>query len=212
MASATHELELFAKEALSRGLEREAITQAMIEAGWTKDQARTALGAYAHVSFPIPVPKPRPQLSAREAFLYLLLFTTLYLTCYHLGSLLFDLINRAVPDPTARVQGQWLENSMRWSVSYLVISFPVFGFLAYYIGKDVVRNPVKRLSPIRRWLTYLTLFIAATSLIGDLTTLVYNVLAGELTTRISLKVVVVILIAGTVFVYYLADLRKEERE
>lgn len=212
MRSATEELDLFAKEALSRGIEKSAITKAMIEAGWTPDQARAALNAYADLSFPIPVPKPRPQLSAREAFLYLLLFTTLYLSCYHLGSLLFDLINRAYPDAAVTTQQQWVEQSMRWSVSYLVITFPAFGFLARYIAKDVARHPVKRLSPIRRWLTYLTLFIAAGALIGDLATLVYNVLAGELTVRISLKVLVVILIAGTVFGFYLNDLRKEERE
>ncbi len=65
---------------------------------------------------------------------------------------------------------------------------------------------------MRRWLTCLTLFIAVGALIGDLTTLVHNVLAGELTTRILLKILVVILIAGSVFGYYLTDLRKEERE
>ena len=212
MRSATEELGLFAKEALSCGIEKTAITQAMIEAGWTPEQARAALSAYSDVTFPIPVPRPRPQLSAREAFLYLVLFTTLYMSAYHLGSLLFDLINRAFPDPAVTRDSRWVEESMRWSVAYLVITFPAFGFVAHYIGKDVARHPIKRLSPVRRWLTYLTLFIASGALIGDLATLVYSVLAGELTTRIILKVLVVIVIAGTAFGYYLTDLRKEERE
>ena len=212
MASSTQELEAFAREALLRGLEKEAIRKAMLEAGWTGDQARTALEAYADVPFPIPVPRPRPQLSAREAFLYLLLFTTLYLSSYYLGSLLFDLINRAYPDVVVANFKQYADDSIRWSVSWLIIAFPVFAFVAYYIAKEVAKRPTKRLSPIRRWLTYLTLFIAASTLIGDLTTLVYNVLAGELTTRFVLKVLVVILIAGSVFGYYLSDLRKEERE
>jgi hypothetical protein len=73
-------------------------------------------------------------------------------------------------------------------------------------------NPVKRLSTIRRWLTYLTLFIAAGVLIGDLITLVYNLLGGELTVRFVLKVITVAAIAGTAFGYYLWDLRREERE
>lgn len=212
MRSATEELGLFAKEALSRGIEKTAITQAMIEAGWTPEQARVALSAYSDVTFPIPVPRPRPQLSAREAFLYLVLFTTLYMSAYHLGSLLFDLVNRSFPDPAVTRDSRWVEESMRWSVAYLVITFPAFGFVAHYIGKDVARHPIKRLSPIRRWLTYLTLFIASGALIGDLATLVYSILAGELTTRIVLKVLVVIVIAGTAFGYYLMDLRKEERE
>jgi len=212
MTSVTQDLELFARQALARGLERKDIEQVMIQAGWTHEQARSAIGAFAPVPFPIPVPRPRPQLSAREAFLYLLLFTTLYLTCYHLGSVLFDLINRALPDPIEHARAPWIEQSMRWSLSYLIVSFPAFAFLARYIGREVSRQPVKRLSSVRRWLTYLTLFIAAAALIGDLTTLVYNVLAGELTIRIALKVLVVIAIAGTVFAHYLTDLSKEERE
>ena len=59
MASSTQELEAFAREALLRGLEKEAIRKAMLEAGWTGDQARTALEAYADVPFPIPVPRPQ---------------------------------------------------------------------------------------------------------------------------------------------------------
>lgn len=212
MTSGPQELELFAREALLRGLERESIRKAMTDAGWTTDQARAAIDAYSDLPFPVPVPRPRPQLSAREAFLYLLLFTTLYLSSYHFGSLLFDLINRAYPDAADQRYGRSLGDSMRWSVSYLIIAFPAFVFVARYVAKDVARRPVKRLSPIRRWLTYLTLFIAASVLIGDLTTLVYNVLAGELTIRITLKVTVVVLIAGTVFGYYLSDLRKEEHE
>ena len=39
---------------------------------------------------PVPVPRPRPYLSPREAFLYLLMFATLYLSAWHLGSLVFD--------------------------------------------------------------------------------------------------------------------------
>jgi hypothetical protein len=214
MTSGPRDLELFVRESLLRGLERESISKAMTDAGWTTDQARAALDAYGDHPFPVPVPRPRPQLSAREAFLYLLLFTTLYLSSYHLGSLLFDLINRAYPDAAAEqiYAARYRADSLRWSVSYLIIAFPVFAFLARYVAKDVARRPVKRLSPIRRWLTYLTLFIAAGVLIGDLTTLVYNVLSGELTIRITLKVAVVILIAGAVLGYYLSDLRKEEHE
>ena len=49
-------------------------------------------------------------------------------------------------------------------------------------------------------------------LIGDVTTLVYNALGGELTIRFLLKIVTVALIAGTAFVYYLRDLRRDEVE
>jgi hypothetical protein len=212
MNASPKELEVFVHDALIRGLERPVIRQVMLEAGWTAEQAGTAINAYADMAFPVPVPRPRVQLSAREAFLYLVLFTTLFLSCYHVGSLAFDLINRAFPDVANRAFEAGSMQSMRWSLSSLIIAFPTFVFLARYIGRAAERNPMMRLSPIRRWLTYLTLFGSASTLIGDLTVLVYHVLAGELTTRIALKVLVVLAIAGAVFGYYLSDLRREERE
>ena len=212
MASGTQDLDVFVREALAKGAGREAIENALAAAGWPAAQARSALNGYADVEFPVPVPKPRPYLSAREAFLYLVLFATLYLTAYHLGSLLFDLINRAFPDPAMTDFGRPVGRSMRWSIASVIIAFPVFVYVARYLGRELARNPVKRLSAVRRWLTYLTLFLAATVLIGDMITLVYNVLGGELGIRFVLKVLVVAVIAGTIFGYYLWDMRREERE
>ena len=109
-----------------------------------------------------------------------------------------------------RVQG--LARSMRWSVATLLVAFPVFAFTAHRVGREVARDASRRLSAVRRWLTYLTLFVAAAVLVGDLVTLVYCALGGELSLRFVLKVLVAGAIAGTVFAWYLADLRGEERE
>lgn len=213
MAAATQDLEQFVREALGRGSSRPAIEAALTQAGWPPEQIRAALGAYADVDFPVPVPKPRPYLSAREAFLYLVLFASLYWAAWHLGSLVFDLINRAFPDPAdAPYRVSRLGESIRWSTASVIIAFPVFLFVARYLGKELARNPVKRLSAVRRWLTYLTLFVAASVLIGDMITLVYNLLGGELTVRFVLKVIVAAVIAGAIFGYYLTDLRREEKE
>ena len=213
MAAGTQDLDGFVREALAAGASKDAIGTALAAAGWPAEQARAALDSYADVDFPLPVPRPRPYLSPREAFLYLVLFATLYLSAYQLGSLLFDLINHFMPDaadPAYAVRS--VAHSMRWSVASLVIAFPVFLFVASHLGQDMARSPAKRLSAVRRWLTYVTLFLAATVLIGDLITLVYNLLGGELSLRFVLKVLVVGTIAGAIFGYYLRDLRREEKE
>lgn len=85
-------------------------------------------------------------------------------------------------------------------------------WVSWLLNKAIDKDPDKRSSKIRKWLTYITLFIAAGVIIGDLITLVYNVLNGELTTRFILKVLTVGGIAGSIFGYYLWDLRKEEKE
>jgi hypothetical protein len=210
MASGPSELDVFVRDALLRGQSRASILQALRAAGWSEEQVGGVLDAWSEVDFPVPVPRPRASLSARDAFLYLVMFATLYYTVWHLGSLLFDLINHALPDPAAVRGYDYFSSSMRWSVASLLIAFPVFAFVANRLAKELRAHPIKRLSPVRRWLTYLTLYLAAIALICDVTTLVYNLLGGELSLRFVLKVLVVAAIAGCVFGYYLHDLRREE--
>jgi hypothetical protein len=205
----------FVREALSRKIPREQITDALRAGGWSGDQIQTALGAYADAEFPIPVPRARPYLSARDAFVYLVLFGTLYTSAYNLGSLIFGFIDIAFPDAAARTfenYDQVVRGRIRWSVASLIVAVPVFLYLSWLTGREISRDPGKRASKVRRWLTYLTLFVAACVLIGDVTTLVYNLLGGELTVRFLLKVATVAAIAGTAFTYYLRDLRQDEVE
>lgn len=209
------ELLAFVKEALARGLPRSQIEQALLTAGWEREQIVAGLAGFADGDFPIPVPRPRPYLSAREAFLYLLLFTTLYVSAYNLGQTFFQLINLAIPDaaaPTYAPGPARIRESIRWAVSSLVVAFPVFLYLSALTGKEVRRDPARRTSKVRRWLTYLTLFIAAAVIIGDLIALLSDLLGGELTLRFALKVVTVGGIATGIFAYYLHDLRSEDRD
>ena len=212
--AAGDELVDFVRDALGRGVSRPLIEEALRKGGWTADQIRGALAAFVDVDFPVPVPRARPYLSAREAFIYLVLFGTLYASAFHLGGLIFDIINLRFPDPAQESENYstYIRESMRWSISSLIVAFPVFLYLSWTSEREVMRDPVKRASKVRRWLTYLTLFASACALIGDVTTLVYNALGGELTIRFVLKVVTVGLIAGTAFVYYLRDLRQDEVE
>lgn len=206
------ELTSFVKEALVRGSSRKEIEKALKNAGWQADEIHTALDQYADTSFPIPVPRRRPYLNAREAFLYLVLFMTLYISSFSFGTLIFQFINRWLPDV---LQGGYMDSSIsdaiRMSTSSLVIAFPVFYYVSWILHKASQRDPDKRSSKIRKWLTYITLFIAAGVIIGDSITLVYNLLGGELTLRFTLKVLTIGAIAGTIFGYYLWDLRKEEK-
>ena len=207
------ELLNFVRDALAKGQARQRIEEALLQAGWGREQVRGALAAFAEVDFPVPVPRPKPYVSAKEAFLYLMLFSTLYVSAYNLGRLLFSFIDRALPDP-ARA-GPYLEyasHAMRWSIASLVIAFPVFLYLSWLLGRAIRREPTKRASRVRKWLTYLTLFIAASILVGDLITLLYNFLGGELGLRFLLKVLTVGAIAGTVFAYYLLDIRSDDAE
>lgn len=207
------EIQIFTRESLSKGFSKSEINKQLKAAGWPSDEIQAVLELYVDADFPIPVPRRKPYLSAREAFLYLVMFFTLYLSSISFGTLLFQFINRALPDPLEFPY--YLENirhAIRWSTSSLVIAFPVFIYASWLLNKAMRKDPEKRGSKIRKWLTYVTLFIAAGVIIGDLISLVFNLLGGEFTLRFVLKVTVVGAIAGTIFGYYLWDLRLEEKD
>lgn len=208
------ELSVFVKEALTRGLPRAEIETALRSAGWELEAVKASLAEFAESSFPIPVPRPRPYLSAREAFLYLLLFTTLYLSAYHLGQIIFQFINLSVPDPAASPYPSAEESRrlIRWAVATLIVAAPVFFYLSNLTAREVAADPAKRASKVRRWLTYLTLFIAASVVIGDLIALLNDLLGGELTLRFGLKAAVVGIIAGSLLGYYLQDLKRSDAD
>ena len=199
----------FVGNALGRGTSRGEIQDVLTEAGWDSRQVRAALAAFADVEFPVPVPRPRSQLSARNSFLYLTLFTALYISAFNLGSLLFQLIDTAFPDPAAPT-GRPVEDAMRLAIASLIVAVPVFLYFSRLTRREARLDGTEHGSRDRRWLTYLTLFVATAVVVGDLSGLIYTGLGGELTVRFVLKGLTVGGIAGAVFRYYLWDIKAEE--
>jgi hypothetical protein len=213
--TATDELHTFVKESLAQRLPRADVDGALRRSGWSQTQIRGALAEFADIDFPIPVPRPRPYLDARDAFLYLLLFAMLYTTALQLGTLIFLLIDQVFPDPAFTRFPQRLEgirSAMRLAIAALTVTTPVFLYVSRLTSREIQADPAKRNSKVRRWLTYLTLFVASSVLIGDVIALVYNLLNGELTVRLILKILTIAVIAGATFTFYLWDIRIDERE
>ena len=210
MAGGASALEAFVKESLQRGQDRGEIARVLMAAGWPNAQIAAALAAYADLAFPVPVPRPQASLSARDTFLYLLLFLTLALASWSLGNLLCSFINRALPD--AAMRAMFVDrDEQRWSTAVIVVDTPVFFCLSWLLNRDLLRNPYKRLSPVRRWLTYLALFVTAFILLGDLAYMIWDALRGEPVLRTALKLLVVGAIAGSIFAYYFIDMRQDEQ-
>jgi hypothetical protein len=205
------DLRLFVREALARVIPRDAIRARLAEAGWRADEIDDALAAWADADFPIPVPRRRPYLSAHETFLYLVLFVTLYLTAWHVGAIGFALVDHWLPDPARRFgELDTARRMVRDSVAWLLVGWPVYLALSAAIGGLLRREPAKRESRIRKWLTYATLFVAALVILGDLVQLVVRLLSGELPPRFLAKTAIVALIAGWAFGRFLTQIRRED--
>jgi hypothetical protein len=202
----------FTRRALENNISRPEIARVLSEAGWNAADIDSALSSYADVKFPIVVPKPKPYLSAQEVFIYLILFASLYSCAWNVVSLIFAYIDRAFPDAVQRTRLSFIDDTIRWHIAALVVSFPLFLFTYQIVSKRISRDPTKRASRPRKWLTYLTLFLAVFSIVGDLVTLIYTLLGGEQSFRFMLKSATVGLIAGGVFFFFFHDIRKGEEE
>jgi hypothetical protein len=205
-----YEIRDFVKDALAAGKTREETSAALREAGWREDEIRNALDAFADVAFGLPVPKRKPYVSAQEAFLYLLLFLTLYVSAVSFGTLGFQLVNAWLPDKIPAYM-DYRTSALRQALAALIIAYPIYLALSAILRRAVSRDPEKRNSKIRKWLTYITLFIASGVIIGDLISLVFNFLQGELTLRFVLKIMIIAAIAGTVIGYYIWEIREDEK-
>jgi len=145
----------------------------------------------------------------RDLFLHLLAIVTLYWSSISFVTLLWQFINNFLPDLLDFYTGSYSLDLIRFNVSAIIIVFPVFIAVSWYLNKIYKKESAVRESKIRKWLIYLTLFIASLVIIGDLIFVINSLLGGEITTRFILKALSVVLVAGLVFGYYLDDVRRE---
>ena len=144
----------------------------------------------------------------KDFFVFIGAMMALYASAVSLINLLFEIINALFPDPLSFSYDNF-SSGMRWSIASLIIVFPIYIFLSWFINKDLTLNPLKKNLGVRKWLTYLTLFIAGVTIITDLILLINTFLGGEITVRFAFKVLSVLIVAGTVFAYYLYDLKRD---
>src|SRR3989344_4288259 len=134
----------------------------------------------------------------------------LYVSAGTFLSLVFGLVDAYLPDPLTSRSDPAI--GIRWPLAKLTVVFPVYAWGARFLVKDAAVNAWKGELRVRKWLIYVTLFAAAVLIIGDLVSLLYNFLGGELSGRFLLKTLAVFAAGAAVFVYYLYDLRRRAEE
>ena len=141
-------------------------------------------------------------ISPKDVFLHLFAIIALYISAGAFMSLIFDYINIYLPDALNSYETQAAYGSIRWAIASLVVVFPAYLYSSWALERGYAANPATRELRTRKWLIYFTLFLAAIIIAGDVVSLVYSFLNGDLTTRFALKAVTVFLISGAVFAHY----------
>lgn len=146
------------------------------------------------------------QPQAKYFFLQLGIIVALYTAVASFITFSFDIINYIFPDRQAGFFDPF-STGMRFSISTLIVVFPVLIYLSRMMFKNLMAAPQNRDLPVRRWLSYLTLFIAGIVIIGDIITLINTFLNGEISPRFITKVALILIVSFGVFWYTIRDLK-----
>ena len=149
-----------------------------------------------------------PKVTPKDFFLWAGAMIALYSSVFALIALLFQYVNYAYPDPLSyQFMGDPFSGSIRFAMATLIVMVPVALVIMRFIRRDIAADHTHADLWIRRWALVLTIFIAGLAVVGDLITLINYFLGGDVTMRFVLKVVVLLLVAGAVFMHFLADFR-----
>lgn len=145
--------------------------------------------------------------SAKDFFLNLGVIVALYTSSIALLTLVFTVINRAYPKISGNFNGS---ESISLPVSILLIFFPIFVFLVWFLEKSYRTEPEKKHLTVKKWLNYLTLFVSGVAMAVDLVMVIFYFIDGqELTTGFVMKILAVFVVTLAIFVYFISDIKEK---
>jgi hypothetical protein len=199
----------FIDAARTKGMDSQTIFLLLQSSGWKEKEIADAI---AQRELALAIPERAGVGTARDAFFHLLAFTALYAWVISLIFLVFAFIEFSFPDPAERITSYAIEaarRGVRFSLATLIVAYPLFLAVWWFLLGEVRRFPEKAKSGVRRWLAALTLFVGAVTIMGDVITVVYYLVEGDLTVRFLLKVAVLFVITAALFIYLALTLRAE---
>lgn len=203
----------FIERAKAGGASEQSLVGILTARGWPEKDVYEALAVHYERLTGIQIPRRGGAgTAARDAFFYLLAFSTLATWTIGVGSLAFTLIDEWLADTlfSTNYSQTYDTYGIAVAMASILVTFPVYLLVSRAIVREGRTDPEKLNSPVRKWLTYLALVVAAGVFIGDLIAALTYLLRGEITSRFLAKAAVVLAISGGVFFYYFFGLRKSD--
>ncbi|HZC24928.1 MAG TPA: DUF5671 domain-containing protein, partial [Candidatus Binatia bacterium] len=148
----------FIDRAKANGASEQTLVGILTTRGWPEKEAYEALAAHYERTTGMQVPKRTGAgTAAKDAFFYLLIFSTLGTWTYGIGDLAFTLIDRWLADALflARDSASYDMYGAAESIACVLVAFPIYLLVSRAVLRDESRNPQKLNSPVRKWLTYM---------------------------------------------------------
>ena len=146
---------------------------------------------------------------ALDVFLYVGVGISLVTIVTNFLQILFTAIEKKFPDPlTYAYYGDISNSDVRMAIATLLVVFPIYLLLSWFIARDIKKFLFKQDLAIRKIFVYVTLFVTLLTLVGTLVSIIYKYLGGELSTQFGWKAFAVFATALSVFGYYFYSLRR----
>lgn len=156
----------------------------------------------------------KPKLNVGFFFLCLGILITLITSVTSFLNLVFETLNKRFPDVlNASYQygySLYKYEGIRIALATLIIFFPVLIVVSYFwrkYAKGIIGHADE---VIKKWVTYIILFLSTIVIMVDLVTLIRYFISGEITTRFILKVIITLVVAVLVGAYYIFLLREKD--
>ena len=205
----------FVVDRLKMGISQSEVKQNLVAVGWNDEDADVAISS-ALLSLGAPAPEVGTRMGARKAsstldvVLNLFSFILLGMIATALGVLYFEIINKWFPDPLAyrNGMGNFSTTGVKYAIASLIVAFPIYILVVRQWFRRFREDAERVESKLTKWLTYLVLLITSVTIVGDLIATIFSFLQGELSPRFVLKALTILVIAGTIFGFYVLERRK----
>lgn len=199
----------YIKDARDKKLSDEIIKNNLIHAGWPAEEVNKALIDSAD----IPIPPPAPRIGMWTGFLYILFFISLCTVAVSMGFLYHLWVDNLFINPDEQSSFNYSillsQGLIRVNIASIIVSLPIFSFLAYILNKHVTAMPWIRNLRIRKILIYIALIITFNIFFGHLIKIIYDFLGGSVTSNSLGHLVVTLVISGGIFFYYLLVIKDD---
>ena len=151
----------------------------------------------------------KQKLNVAYAFLSLGVLISLIVSVTAFFNLAFEILNKKFPDVlNAAYQYGYYSSQFetaRVFLSTLIVMFPVFLILIYFWKKKEKNGLGNYDEVIRKWLSYIIIFLSILIAVIDLIILVRYFVSGEITIRFILKVLIALAGAKMVLYYFVPE-------
>lgn len=209
------DLEKYIQAAKNQNISDGDIKYQLKKIGWDDRAIDEALMLNTSTLPPPPPPPPATHFGMWVTFQYVILFISLYVSATALGGIFYLVVDKFFSSPSLYTNGYYSQYSYALISGYassLIVAYPVFACLFVILNRQATEKPAVKQLRARKQLIYITMILTFVIMIFQLITTLNGLLNGETTLRSVGYFGVTLLIAGTIFIYLLFQVKEDRNQ